>query len=108
MSRREVKAFIHRNRVADVVNALNRANFHNISVVDVQGILKTIGDDDENHYSVEVGQKVVKEVKLELVCDTDARVESAVKAIREHARTGQASAGWIFITEIQSAIEITA
>ena len=48
MSRREVKAFIHRNRVADVVNALNRANFHNISVVDVQGILKTIGDDDEN------------------------------------------------------------
>lgn len=107
MYMKEVKAFIHRNRVADVVRALNTAGFHNISVVDVQGILKALGS-QENQYSVEIGQKVVNEVKLELVCDNETRVAVAVHAIRESAKTGQPSAGWIYITEIQSAIEITA
>ena len=106
MYAREVKAFIHRNRVADVVNALNSAGFHNISVVDVQGILKALSS-QEQHYSVEIGQKVVNEVKLELVCDNENRTAEAVAAIRDSAKTGQLSAGWIFITEIQSAIEIT-
>lgn len=59
------------------------------------------------HYSVEVGQKVVNEVKLELVCDNDQSIADAVRAIRKNARTGQPSAGWIFITDIRSAIEIT-
>jgi nitrogen regulatory protein PII len=31
----------------------------------------------------------------------------AVKIIREHSKTGQSSSGWIYISEIQSAIEIT-
>ncbi len=106
MYAREVKAFIHRNRVADVVTALNNAGFHNITVVDVQGMLKALSS-QEQHYSVEIGQKVVNEVKLELVCDNEARVAEAVQAIRENAKTGQPSAGWIYITEIQSAIEIT-
>jgi nitrogen regulatory protein P-II 1 len=106
MFAREVKAFIHRNRVADVVTALNNAGFHNITVVDVQGMLKALSS-QEQHYSVEIGQKVVNEVKLELVCDNETRVAEAVQAIRENAKTGQPSAGWIYITEIQSAIEIT-
>lgn len=107
MNMKEVKAFIHRNRVADVVSALNNAGFHNITVVDVQGILRTLSA-DENHYSVEIGQKVINEVKLELVCDNETRVAEAVHAIRNNAKTGSPSAGWIYITEIQSAIEITA
>ena len=50
---------------------------------------------------------MINEVKLELVCDTDQRVADAVQVIRKNARTGQPSAGWIFITDIRSAIEIT-
>lgn len=103
---KEVKAFIHRNRVADVVNALNSAGFRNITVVDVQGILNALSSKDES-YSVEIGQKVVTEVRLELVCDNESRVAEAVQAIRQNAKTGQPSAGWIYITEIQSVIEIT-
>jgi len=106
MKKSEVKAFIHRNRVGDVVNALNSAGFKNITVVDVEGILKALSSKEQS-YSVEIGQKVVKEVKLELVCDNDARVAAAVEAIRQNARTGQPSAGWIYISEIQSSIEIT-
>jgi len=106
MYAKEIKAFIHRNRVADVVNSLNNAGFHNITVVDVQGMLKALSS-QEQHYAVEIGQKVVNEVKLELVCDNEARVAEAVHAIQENAKTGQPSAGWIYISEIQSAIEIT-
>jgi len=103
---KEVKAFIHRNRVADVVNALNAAGFRNISVVDVQGLLQAMSSKEQD-YSVEIGQKVVNEVKLELVCDNDSRTAQAVKAIRDNAKTGQSSCGWIYISDIQSAIEIT-
>ncbi|NNE46608.1 MAG: P-II family nitrogen regulator [Rhodothermales bacterium] len=105
MYAKEVKAFIHRNRVADVVNALNSAGFHNITVVDVQGLLNALSG-EENRYSVEIGQKVVNEVKLELVCDNEQRAADAVEAIREHAKTGKPAAGWIIITDIQSVIEI--
>jgi nitrogen regulatory protein P-II 1 len=106
MFAREVKAFVNRDRAADVVEALNNLGFHHITAADVQGLSKDLSDRAQ-HYSVEVGQKVVNEVKLELVCDNDQRVADAVQAIRENARTGQPSAGWIFITDIRSAIEIT-
>ena len=105
MYAREVKAFIDRTRVADVVNALNTAGFRNISVVDVQGTLKALSNHGE-HYSIEIGQKVVQEVKLELVCDSETRVAEAVHLIRQNSKTGKPAAGWIYITEIQSAIEI--
>jgi len=37
---KEIKAFIHRNRVADVVRILGAAGFRNLSVIDVKGMLK--------------------------------------------------------------------
>lgn len=106
MLAKEVKAFIHRNRVADVVDALNKAGFRNITIVDVQGMLKALSS-KEQRYSVEIGQKVVNEIKLELVCDNESRLAEAVAAIRDNAKTGQPSAGWIFISDISTVIEIT-
>lgn len=107
MSKREIKAYIHRNRVADVVNALAHAGLKNLTVIDVQGMLQAL-DGKEQHYSVEIGQKVVTEVKLELVCEAKSQCAQAVEIIREHGKTGQPTAGWIFVTEILSATEITA
>tara|TARA_Y100001933_G_scaffold196066_1_gene196518 strand:+ start:3150 stop:3473 length:324 start_codon:yes stop_codon:yes gene_type:complete len=106
MKKDEIKAYVHRNRVADVVNALINAGFKNLTVIDVQGMLQAL-DGKEQHYSVEIGQKVVTEVKLELVCDNQTQTAEAVAIIREQAKTGQSSAGWIYVSEIQSAIEIT-
>ena len=106
MNASEIKAYIHRNRVADVVNALTNAGFNNLSVIDVQGLIEEL-DTKEPHYSVEIGQKVVTEVKLELVCENQTQTAEAVRIIREHGKTGQSSAGWIYVSEIQSAIEIT-
>ena len=106
MNVREIKAYVHRNRIADVVDALYTAGFRNLTVIDVEGLLKAL-DHREQRYSVEIGRKVVTEVKLELVCESENKTAQAVSLIREHAKTGQSSAGWIYITEIKSTIEIT-
>ena len=106
MNMREIKAFVHQNRIADVVNALSSAGFRNLSVIDVQGLLRAL-DSNEQKYSVEIGQKVITEVKLELVCENESRTAEAVSLIREHAKTGQSNAGWIYISEIQASVEIT-
>jgi nitrogen regulatory protein P-II 1 len=55
---------------------------------------------------VEIGQKVITEVRLELVCEGEERTANAVKLIREHARTGQAHAGWIYVTGLVERVEI--
>ena len=106
MNMREVKAFVHRNRIADVVSALSSAGYHNLSVIDVHGLLRAL-DNKEQQYSVEIGQKVITEVKLELVCENESRTAEAVSLIGEHGKTGQPDAGWIYISEIQGAVEIT-
>lgn len=106
MSLREIKCYIHRSRVADVVSELTNGGFKNLTVIDVQGLLKAL-DSKEQHYSVEIGQKVVTEVKIELVCETETLTAKAVAIIREHGKTGQSSAGWIYVSDIQSAVEIT-
>ncbi|ANO49996.1 P-II family nitrogen regulator [Woeseia oceani] len=106
MTYREIKAFIHRNRIADVVDALYDADFRTLTVIDVEGLLKAL-DPSEQRYSVEIGRKVITQVKLELVCKNDDRVAQAVDLIKTHARTGQATAGWIYVSDIRSAIEIT-
>ena len=101
---KEIKAYIHRNRVADVVHGLKIAGFQSISVIDVRGMLKAL-DSQEQEYSIEIGGKVITEVKLELVCDAK-QVDEAVKIIRTNARTGEADAGWIYVSTVDAAYEI--
>ena len=105
MSMQEIKAFVHRNRIADVVGALSSAGFRRLSIIDVQGLLRAL-DSKEQQYSVEIGQKVVTEVKLEVVCENEPRTTEAISLIREHAKTGQPEAGWIYVSDIRSSIEI--
>lgn len=102
---KEIKAFIHRNRVADVIRALKGAGYTNLSVVDVKGMLAAL-DEREREYSVELGEETITEVKLELVCVDENRAAEAVRLIQENARTGQSEAGWIYISEIQAALPI--
>ncbi len=102
---KEIKAFIHRNRVADVVRALGRAGFSNLSVIDVKGLLNAL-DTREQDYSTEIGSMVITEVKIELVCHDENSTAEVVRIISEHGRTGQPEAGWIYITNLQAALQI--
>ncbi|HEB99973.1 MAG TPA: P-II family nitrogen regulator [Thiotrichales bacterium] len=101
---KEIKAFVHRNRAADVIHALKDAGFLRLSLIDTKGTLRAL-DKKEQEYSLELGARVITEVKLELVCQ-DGEVDRAVALIRENGRTGQPEAGWIFVTGIEQAIPI--
>ncbi len=105
---KEIKAFIHRNRVADVLHALKNNNFCtgrcNLSINDVAGTLQAL-DNRERNYSIELSEGIITEVKLELIC-ADEHVDEAIALIRENARTGQPLAGWIYIYDIADAFPI--
>jgi len=101
---KEIKAFIHRNRIPDVIHALKSAGFSNLSIVDVKGTLNAL-DNKEQDYSVALGTAIITEMKLELVCG-EQNVDDAIRLIREHGRTGQQDAGWIYVIEIDKAIRI--
>ena len=101
---KQIKAFIHRNRTADVVAALQGEGYNTLTVVDVKGMLDAL-DRREQGYSVELGVAAITEVKLELICEDD-RVEQAVAIIREKARTGQAHAGWVYVIDVARAYPI--
>ena len=108
---KEIKAYVHRSRVAQVIEAVQStqawrsrqgdAGQHNLTVYGVHGFLAPV-DEAERHYSMDLGQEVVHEFKLELHCE-DGDVAELTAAIRAAARTGQARAGWIVVVDIGSA-----
>ena len=110
---KEIKAYVHRNRIADVIAALKDSpawggerggRRHNLAVYIVKGSLLPL-DSDEQHYSMDLGDEVVNEYKLELLCE-DSEVEPLKAAITAAARTGQAVAGWITVIDVFSATPI--
>lgn len=110
---KEIKAYVHRNRVADVIAALKaspswtaggKSGQHNLAVYMVKGSLVPLGN-DELHYSLDLGDEVVNEYKLELLCE-DTDVDELVSAICTAARTGQPNAGWVTVSDITQAVPI--
>ncbi len=99
MTMKEIKAFLHRIRIADVIHALKTAGFEHFTVIDVKGTLPAL-DPMEQDYSLEIGERVTSEVKLELLCPDD-EVERAISVIRDHARTGRRVAGWIQVSPVE-------
>ena len=95
---KEVKAYIHANRAADVVRVLRKAGFTSLMVVDVKGTFKAL-DAGEQEYSTELGARVITEVKLELVCASDQIVD-VVKMIKDNAKTGMERSGAIYVSDI--------
>lgn len=109
---KEIKAYVHRSRVADVIAALKASpawggesggRRHNLAITLVKGTLAPQGG--EQHYSIDLGDEVVNEYKLELLCE-DGEVEPLTAAIAAAARTGQPVAGWITVIDVVSAAPI--
>ena len=110
---KEVKAYVHSNRVPDVIAALKdcpawggprTGRRHNLTVYVVKGSIMPL-DSGERHYSMDIGDEIVNEYKLELLCE-DSEVGEIVAAIQSSARTGQDVAGWITVTEVTQVIAI--
>ena len=110
---KEIKAYIHNHRIADVIHALKESGqcnanagtgCRNLSVIPVQSLLKAV-DAKEQHYSIELAEAVINEFKLDLICE-DHQVDELVKTIERAARTGQAEAGWIYVSDIIQAVPV--
>lgn len=102
---KEIKAFLHRGRAADVTHALVAAGFDQLSVTDVRGTLEALTD-NEAEYSVQLGEAVITEVKIEIVCETE-RVPVALDILRRAGHSSRAS-GWAYVVEIEQAIKLDA
>ena len=109
---KEVKAYVHHDRIADVISALKNSPTwggvagdwsHNLAVVPVKSLLPH--DKDGRHYSIEVGDEVVNEFKVELICE-DSEAPALIDAITAAARTGQPIAGWISVSDLGRATPI--
>ncbi len=105
---KEIKAFIHRNRIADVLHMLKNSDLckgHcHLSINDVAGTLKAL-DNKEKNYSIEFGEGVITEVKLEIICE-DEFVDDMVSLISNNAKTGQAISGWVYVCDIDKTVKI--
>lgn len=109
---KEIKAYVHRNRIAHVVASLKESaawsatgsGDHNLTVYMVKGSILPI-DDTEIQFSMDVGDQMINEFKLELYCGDDHAAELA-QIIRGAAHTGGGQSGWVYISEIQQALPI--
>ncbi|NOT69302.1 MAG: P-II family nitrogen regulator [Methylophilaceae bacterium] len=110
---KEIKAYIHKSRVADVIQALkdaghldarNGCECRHLYVHVGHGVLKS-SDQHEQHFSVDLAESVIDEYKLELLCD-EGYVDEMVAVIKQAARTVNSAAGWIVVTEVISATVI--
>jgi nitrogen regulatory protein P-II 1 len=108
-----INAYVHRSRIADVIAALKASpawggvhgdRRHNLAMVVVKGSLRPL-DEEERHYSMDLGDEVVNEYKLELLCEDD-EVDALVDALVAAARTGQTVAGWVTVSDLSRAISI--
>jgi len=101
---KQIKAFVHRNRVSDLIHALEAGGFKRLSLFDVKGLLRALSA-REQQYSVEFGDQVISEVQMELFCE-DAELARAVGIFQRIGRTGRAEAGWIYVSNVEQAIAI--
>ena len=101
---KQIKAFVHRNRVSDLVHALEGGGFKRLSLFDVKGLLRALSA-REQQYSVEFGDQVISEVQMELFCE-DIDVARAVETFQRVGRTGRVEAGWVYVSNVEQAVAI--
>lgn len=102
---KEIKGFVHRARAADVVHALMSAGFTQLSLSDVKGTLKALTS-AETDYSVEFGEAVITEVKVEIVCENE-RVANALEILRVQGHSSRSS-GWAYVIDVEQALRLDA
>lgn len=100
---KKITAFIHHVRSADVIEALRDAGYKNISLLDIKGTLKPLGE-QELAYSSEAGV-VISEVQLSLVCE-DNQVDEVTSIIRKTGKIGPDISGWVYVSPIEQALPI--
>lgn len=106
---KEIKAFVHAHRVSDVLQAIKAAEVQNIQIRNfvifpVKALLHD-AELKEARYSVDLGETVINEIKIELLCPDEA-VSTLMDVIQRVGHTDEHEEGWIIVTDVISATAI--
>lgn len=102
---KEVKAYIRHHMVNRVIEALEGAGFADMTLIDVQRIAKGVST-PEDRYSLELAEKYMNVIRLELVC-RDEETERVVQAIARAAHTGHRGDGLIAVVPVETVVRIS-
>jgi len=102
---KQIKAYIHRHRAADLLHRLGAGGFDRISVFDIKGLLTALNR-REQQYSVEFGEPIVNELQNEMFC-ADGGVPPAGELFRLYGGPGQTDAGWVSALPVEAANRIS-
>ena len=104
---KEIKAYIRRNEVNEVVENLQRAGAPGVSVIEMH----PVGYGYEANPFQPHGARLVDRyryltiVKLEIMC-TDSQIDRFLDVIQRSSSTGNPGDGMIFVSEIVDAVRI--
>jgi nitrogen regulatory protein P-II 1 len=101
---KKIELIIKPFKLDDVKDALSDLGIFGMTVVEVKGFGQQKGH-TELYRGAEYQVDFVPKVKIEIVV-SDEKVEDAVEAVIEAARTGKIGDGKIFITNIEETIRI--
>lgn len=101
---KKIEAIVRHHRLDDVKDALVEQGIHGMTVTEVRGFGRQKGH-KEVYRGTEYRIDFVPKLKLEVVV-ADARLDDAVRAIVEAAKTGKVGDGKIFIHDVSETVRI--
>lgn len=101
---KKIEAIIKPFKLDEVKEALQEVGLQGITVTEAKGFGRQKGH-TELYRGAEYVVDFLPKVKIEVVLSAD-RVDAAVEAITEAARTGRIGDGKIFITNVEHAVRI--
>jgi len=101
---KKIEAIIRHERLQEVQDALDQLGVSGLTVSEVVGFVRQIGD-SEQYRGVRANISLLPKIKVESVVPSDI-VDSAVEAIVANARTGAVGDGRVFVYEVEQAIRI--
>lgn len=100
---KKVSAYVHHIRTAPIIEALSNSGFKNITLLDVKGSLKPLGE-PEKDYSSQAGI-TISESRISLVCE-DEQVEGVTEIMRRVGSVGPGISGWVYVSPIEQVLPI--
>jgi nitrogen regulatory protein P-II 1 len=101
---KEIKAYIRCQKAEKVIEALEKKEITDITLIDVMGV-GALADPRQSKYSIKCVERYSEVAKLEVVC-ADEKVHEIVETIRQTAYTGMKGDGMIFVTPVELAVKI--
>lgn len=103
---KEIKAFVKKNKLSDVIWALHKIDgLTGVTMTEVFGYGRERAQNSEDKVKF-ISVEAVPRVKLEIIC-IDSLVETVVSTIQKAAHTGLQGDGKIYVSEVTNAIRIS-